>query len=161
MAIETFLRASPPSPEQNITIIRPPNFYGPGQSYQQGFGFIRTMLEHIHRGTAMQIWGDGETVRDFLYIDDMVSALNLLIDMPADNETYNVATGTGLSLNQVKDIVESVCNKKLNVIYRKKRQTDVNSIALDSSRFIKKTGWQPKITFEKGILLTWQWILRQ
>jgi UDP-glucose 4-epimerase len=161
MAIETFLRASPPSPEQNITIIRPPNFYGPGQSYQQGFGFIRTMLEHIHRGTTMQIWGDGETVRDFLYIDDMVSALNLLIDMPADNETYNVATGTGLSLNQVKDIVESVCNKKLNVIYRKKRQTDVNSIALDSSRFIKKTGWQPKITFEKGILLTWQWILRQ
>jgi UDP-glucose 4-epimerase len=161
IAIENFLRTSATPPEQNVTIIRPPNFYGPGQSYQQGFGVIRTMLENLHQGKTMEIWGDGETVRDFLYIDDMVRALNLLIDMPTDNETYNVATGTGLSLNQVKDIVESVCNKKLNVIYRKKRQTDVNSIALDSSRFIKKTGWQPKITFEKGILLTWEWILRQ
>ena len=122
---------------------------------------IRTMLEHVHRETTMESWGDGETVRDFLYIDDMVSALNLLIDMPADNETYNVASGTGLSLNQVREIVESVCKKKLNVIYRKKRRTDVNIIALDSSRFIKKTGWQPKISFEKGILLTWQWIRRQ
>jgi UDP-glucose 4-epimerase len=161
IAIEAFLRALPPSPEQNITIVRPPNFYGPGQSYQQGFGVIRTMLEHIHRGTTMEIWGDGETVRDFLYIDDMVSALNLLIDMPTDNDTYNIATGTGLKLNQVKDIVESVCGKKLNVIYRKKRKMDVNNIALDSSRFNKKTGWQPKIAFEKGILLTWQWIQRQ
>jgi UDP-glucose 4-epimerase len=161
IAIESFVRALATPPEQNVTIVRPPNFYGPGQSYQQGFGVIRTMLEHIHRGTTMEIWGDGETVRDFLYIDDMVSALNLLIDMPTDNDTYNIATGTGLNLNQVKDIVESVCGKKLNVIYRKKRKTDVNSIALDSSRFIKKTGWQPKIAFEKGILLTWQWIQRQ
>jgi UDP-glucose 4-epimerase len=161
IAIESFVRALATPPDQNVTIVRPPNFYGPGQSYQQGFGVIRTMLEHIHRGTTMEIWGDGETVRDFLYIDDMVSALNLLIDMPTDNDTYNIATGTGLNLNQVKDIVESVCGKKLNVIYRKKRKTDVNSIALDSSRFIKKTGWQPKIAFEKGILLTWQWIQGQ
>jgi UDP-glucose 4-epimerase len=161
IAIETFLRVLASPPEQNVTIIRPPNFYGPGQSYQQGFGVIRTMLEHIHRGTTMEIWGDGETVRDFLYIDDMVSALNLLIDMPTDNDTYNIASGTGLSLNQVKNIVEAVCKKKLNVKYRKKRQSDVNSIALDSSRFIKKTGWQSKITFEKGILLSWQWIQRQ
>lgn len=161
IAIETFLRVLATPPEQNVTLIRPPNFYGPGQSYLQSFGVIRTMLEHIHRGTTMEIWGDGETVRDFLYIDDMVSALNLLIDLPADNDTYNIATGNGLSLNQVKDIVEAVCKKKLKVHYRKKRQSDVNRIALDSSRFIKKTGWQPKVTFEKGILLTWQWVQRQ
>ncbi len=161
IAIETFLRVLATPPEQNVTLIRPPNFYGPGQSYLQSFGVIRTMLEHIHRGTTMEIWGDGETVRDFLYIDDMVSALNLLIDLPTDNDTYNIATGTGLSLNQVKDIVEAVCKKKLTVHYRNKRQSDVNRIALDSSRFIKKTGWQPKVTFEKGILLTWQWVQRQ
>lgn len=161
VAIETFLRVLATPPDQNVTLIRPPNFYGPGQSYQQGFGIIRTMLEHIHRGTKMEIWGDGEIVRDFLYIDDMVSALNLLIDMPTDNDTYNIASGKGHSLNQVKGIIETVCNKKLNVKYRKKRKSDVNSIALDSSRFVKETGWQPKITFEKGILLTWQWVQSQ
>jgi UDP-glucose 4-epimerase len=109
----------------------------------------------------MEIWGDGETVRDFLYIDDMARALNLLIEMPFDNDVYNIASGTGLSLNEVINIVEKVCKKKLNVRYRKKRRSDVNSIALDSSRFIRKTGWRPEMTLEKGILLTWQWIQRQ
>jgi UDP-glucose 4-epimerase len=161
IAIEAFFRVLATPPEQNVTLIRPPNFYGPGQSYQQGFGVIRTMLEHLHRGTTMEIWGDGETVRDFLYIDDMIRALALLIDMPFDNDTYNIATGTGLSLNEVIHTVEKVCKKKLKVRYRKKRRSDVKSIALDSSRFIEKTGWQPEITLEKGILLTWQWIQRQ
>jgi UDP-glucose 4-epimerase len=161
IAIEAFLRVSASAPGQNVTLIRPPNFYGPGQAYQKGFGVIRTILEHLYRGTTMEIWGDGETVRDFLYIDDMVSALNLLIDMPFDNGTYNIATGIGLSLNEVIKIVEKVCKKKLHVRYRKMRRSDVSSIALDSSRFIRKTGWQPKMTLEKGILLTWQWIQRQ
>jgi UDP-glucose 4-epimerase len=161
IAIEAFLRVMATPPDQNVTLIRPPNFYGPGQSYQQGFGVIRTMLEHLYRGTTMEIWGDGETVRDFLYIDDMARALNLLIEMPFDNDVYNIASGTGLSLNEVINIVEKVCKKKLNVRYRKKRRSDVNSIALDSSRFIRKTGWRPEMTLEKGILLTWQWIQRQ
>jgi UDP-glucose 4-epimerase len=161
IAIEAFLRVLASPPDQNVTLIRPPNFYGPGQTYQQGFGVIRTMLEHLYRGTTMEIWGDGETIRDFLYIDDMVSALNVLIDMPLDNETYNIATGTGLSLNKVIRVVEKVCKKKLAVRYREKRRSDVHSIALDSSRFIRKTGWQPNMTLEKGILQTWQWIQRQ
>lgn len=161
IAIEAFLRVLAAPPEQNVTLVRPPNFYGPGQSYQQGFGIIRTMLEHIHRGETMEIWGNGETVRDFLYIDDMVSALKLLIDMPTDNDTYNIASSKGHSLNQVKDIIEIVCNKKLNVKYRRKRKSDVNRIVLDSSRFAKKTGWQPKIALDKGILLTWRWVQGQ
>jgi UDP-glucose 4-epimerase len=161
IAIEAFLSVLATPPDQNVTLIRPPNFYGPGQSYQKGFGVIRAMLEHLYKGTTMEIWGDGETVRDFLYIDDMVRALNLLVDMPFDNDIYNIASGTGVSLNEVINIVEKVCKKKLNVRYRKKRRSDVNSIALHSSRFIRKTGWRPKMTLEKGILLTWQWIQRQ
>ena len=161
ITIESFLRVLASPPKKNITIVRPPNLYGPGQSFRQGFGVIRTMLEHILRGTTMEIWGDGETVRDFLYIDDIVNALNLLIDMPTNNDTYNIGTGIGLSLNQVKKIIENVCNKKMKVKYRVKRHSDVDSIVLNSSRFIKKTGWRPEMTFEKGIFFTWQWMLNK
>jgi len=77
------------------------------------------MLEQIHQGTTLEIRRDGETVRDFLYIDDMVSAMNLLIDMPTDDDTYNIATCTGLNLNQVKDIVEAMSNKSLKLIAAK------------------------------------------
>jgi UDP-glucose 4-epimerase len=161
VAIETFLRVLASPPGQNITIARPPNFYGPGQPYKRGFGVIRTILEHLYRGTTMEIWGNGETVRDYLYIDDMVSALNRMINMPQDNGTYNIASGRGLSLNQVIDIIETVCNRELDLKYRGKRKSDVDAIVLDSSRYIEKTGWLPKVSFEEGIERTWQWVQEQ
>jgi UDP-glucose 4-epimerase len=161
IALEYFLRVFEGAPQKNITIVRPPNVYGPGQSFRQGFGIIRTMLEHLRHGTKMEIWGDGETVRDFLYIEDMIRALILLIDMTDDNSTYNIGTGVGHSLNQIIQIVEEVCNRQLCIEYREKRKSDVNAVIIDSSRFMKKTGWQPEMTLEDGILKTWQWITGQ
>jgi len=158
VAIETFLRTFSTFPENMTTIVRPSNVYGPGQPLRSGFGVIRTMLEHVHRGTVMEIWGDGTTVRDFLYIDDMISALIRLIDLFMDNNTYNVGSGIGYSLKQLKAIIESVCGKKLAAIYRPSRKTDVKEIVLDSSRIIKKTKWYPAISLEQGIELTWKWL---
>ena len=158
VAIETFLRTFSNFPENTTTVVRPSNVYGPEQPIRSGFGVIRTMLEHIRKGTVMEIWGNGTSVRDFLYIDDMLSAMIQLINLPRDNNTYNVGSGIGYSLNQLKEIVESVCGKKLDVIYRPSRKTDVNTIVLDSSRLIKKTKWYPAVSLEQGIELTWKWL---
>lgn len=161
VAIETFLRTFSTFPEKSTTIVRPSNVYGPGQPLRSGFGVIRTMLEHVRRGTVMEIWGDGTSVRDFLYIDDMLAALIHLIDFPHDNNTYNVGSGIGYSLNQLKEIIESVCGKKLRAIYRPGRKIDVKAIVLDSSRLIKKTKWHPSVSLEQGIELTWKWLKHQ
>jgi len=158
VALETFLRTFSTLPEKNTTILRPSNVYGPGQPLRSGFGVIRTMLEHVLRGTVMEIWGDGTSVRDFLYIDDMLSALIRLIDFPHDNNTYNVGSGAGYSLNQLKEIIESVCGKKLSAIYRPSRKTDVKAIVLDSSLLSTKTKWHPTVSLEQGIELTWKWL---
>ena len=158
VALETFLRTFSTLPKKNTTIVRPSNVYGPGQSLRSGFGVIRTMLEHVRRGTVMEIWGDGTSVRDFLYIDDMISALICLIDFPDDNNTYNVGSGIGYSLNQLKEIIESVCGTGLPAVYRPSRKTDVKSIILDSSCLRKKTKWYPTVSLEEGIDLTWKWL---
>ena len=158
VALETFLRTFSTLPEKNTSIVRPSNVYGPGQSLRSGFGVIRTMLEHVRRGTVMEIWGDGTSVRDFLYIDDMLSALIRLIDFPNDNNTYNVGSGIGYSLNQLKEIIESVCGKKVPAIYRPSRKTDVKTIILDSSRLRNKTKWHPMVSLEEGVELTWKWL---
>jgi UDP-glucose 4-epimerase len=158
VALETFLRTFSNLPEKTTSIVRPSNVYGPGQSLRSGFGVIRTMLEHVRRGTVMEIWGDGTSVRDFLYIDDMLSALIRLIDFPNDNNTYNVGSGIGYSLNQLKEIIESVCGKKVPAIYRPSRKTDVKTIILDSSRLRNKTKWHPMVSLEEGVELTWKWL---
>jgi len=158
VALETFLRTFSTFPENTTTIVRPSNVYGPGQPLRSGFGVIRTMLEHVLRETVMEIWGDGTSVRDFLYIDDMISALIRLIDFPYDNNTYNVGSGIGYSLNQLKEIVESICGKKLSTIYRPTRKTDVKTIVLDSSFLSKATRWHSATPLEQGIELTWKWL---
>jgi UDP-glucose 4-epimerase len=161
VALETFLRTFSTLPEKNTTIVRPSNVYGPGQPLRSGFGVIRTMLEHVLRGTVMEIWGDGMSVRDFLYIDDMLSALIRLIDFPYDNNTYNVGSGIGYSLNQLKEIIETVSGKKLSAVYRPSRKSDVKTIVLDSSLLSKKTKWHPTVSLEQGIELTWKWLKNQ
>lgn len=161
VAIETFLRSFSTFPEKSTTIVRPSNVYGPGQPLRSGFGVIRTMLEHVRRGTVMEIWGDGTSIRDFLYIEDMLAALIRLIDFPHDNNTYNVGSGIGYSLKQLKEIIESVCGKKLHAIYRPGRKIDVKTIVLDSSRLIKNSKWHPTVSLEQGIEFTWKWLKRQ
>jgi UDP-glucose 4-epimerase len=158
IALEEFFRLASRPPAKTVSIVRPANVYGPGQPFKPGFGVIRTMLEHLLRGTVMEIWGGGDTVRDYLYIDDMVDALIRLIELPEDHSTYNIGSGIGLSLNEVARVIEEVSGRRLATRHRQKRRSDVNGIVLDSSRFCTRTLWQPKVSIEGGILATWQWL---
>jgi UDP-glucose 4-epimerase len=139
-----------------VTVLRPSNAYGPGQNLQQGFGLIRTMLEHARAGTTLEIWGDGENVRDYIYIDDVVQATLQLIWRPQDCGTYNLGCGVGYSINQVKDMVEKVCGARLNTVYRPSRGMDVRGVALDNSRLFGQLGWEAAVGLETGIELTWR-----
>lgn len=140
------------------TIFRPSNVYGPGQSMRHGFGLIRTMLEHARHGTAFEIWGDGENIRDFIYIDDIVEASIHLLKRPKDSGTYNLGSGIGYSINQVKDIVEAVCRMELKTIHRPARGIDVRSVVLDSSRLNARLGWEPSVGLGEGVARTWEWL---
>jgi len=141
-----------------VTILRPSNAYGPGQSLRAGFGLIRTLLEHAYRGTTLEIWGDGEQVRDYIYIDDIVEATVRLIARPTDSDTYNLGSGDGYSIKQVKDAVEAATGKKVGVNYRPARGGDVHRIVLDNRRMRDLLGWQPAVTLEDGIRRTWTWM---
>jgi UDP-glucose 4-epimerase len=159
IALENFLRVAARPPLRTVSIVRPSNVYGPRQPFRPGFGVVRAMLEHLDRGTTMEIWGSGETVRDYLFTDDMVDALSRLIDLPEDNGTYNVGSGVGLSLIQIARIIERVSGRALKIHYREKRRSDVNGIVLDHSLFSSRTHWHPKVSIEEGISATWQWLL--
>lgn len=141
-----------------VTILRPSNAYGPGQTIKSGFGLVRTLLEHARLGTAMEIWGDGENVRDFIYIDDIVEATLRLIRQPQDCGTYNLGSGMGYSINQVKDVVEQVCGRTLSTTYRPARGMDVRSVVLDNSRLNARLGWQPGVGLADGLARTWEWL---
>lgn len=141
-----------------VTILRPSNAYGPGQTLRHGFGLIRTMLECVRTGTLLEVWGDGENVRDFIYIDDIVEATLRLINLPQDSGTYNLGSGMGYSVNQVKGIVETQCGKELRAIYRPARGIDVRSVVLDDRRLAERLGWQAAVGLADGVARTWKWL---
>ena len=143
-----------------VTILRPSNAYGPGQTLKNGFGLVRTMLEHARAGTTLEVWGDGENIRDFIYIDDIVHATAEFINLPRDSGTYNLGSGAGFSINQVRSIVEAQCGKALHSIRRPARGIDVRSVVLDSSRLHARLGWRPAVGLEDGVARIWNWLQR-
>lgn len=155
IAIESFLSAFSVINQMNITILRPSNLYGPGQPFRPGFGLIRTMLNHIVTDRVMEIWGDGEVVRDYIYIDDIIDLVELMIHRPEICGTFNVGSCKGHSINQVIKIVEQTTETKLQIRYLPGRRVDIPKVIIDSSKLKKKIGWQPAIELETGILKTW------
>lgn len=141
-----------------VTILRPSNAYGPGQTMKSGFGLVRTMLEHLRIGTTMEIWGDGENIRDFIYIDDIVDATMGLLKLPQDSGTYNLGSGVGYSVNQVHAIVDAACGRQLQTSYRPARGMDVRSVVLDNTRLHARLGWQAAIGLRDGVARTWDWL---
>ncbi len=158
LTVESFMRAFGASSDRYVSVLRPSNIYGPNQPLRSGFGVIRSMLSHLQAGTVMEIWGEGNTVRDFLYIDDMVDACCRLIDTPDNNEIYNVGFGAGYSLNQLVEIVSRVCEHDLQIVYSPERQVDVKGIVLDASRLKNILGWHPRVSLDEGVLRTWKWL---
>jgi UDP-glucose 4-epimerase len=143
---------------QAVTILRPSNAYGPGQVLKSGFGLIRTMLEHVRHGTPLEVWGDGENVRDFIYIDDIVEACARLLVLPHDNGTYNLGSGEGHTINEVHDIVEQVTGIRLKTIHHPARGVDVKSVVLDTNRLEARLLWTPETSLDKGIHQMWDWL---
>ncbi|WP_341909238.1 NAD-dependent epimerase/dehydratase family protein [Polaromonas sp. YR568] len=144
-----------------VTILRPSNAYGPGQTLKGGFGLVRTLLECSRQDMPLEIWGDGENVRDFIYIGDVVEAAARLIGLPKDSGTYNLSSGNGYSVNQVRDMVQRVCGRRLATTYRPARSVDVRRVVLDNARSKARLGWQPAVALEAGIANTWSWLQGQ
>jgi UDP-glucose 4-epimerase len=142
----------------SVTILRPSNAYGPGQELRSGFGLIRTMLEHARMHSALEIWGDGQSVRDYIYVDDIVDATIQLMHISNDNGTYNLGSGRGYSVNQVKGMVESVCGEQVRSIYRPPRGVDVRAVVLDISRLCNRLNWKPKFGLSEGVTRTLDWL---
>ena len=155
VAIEAFLHAYQGQGGGAVTILRPSNVYGAGQAFRPGFGIIRTMLEHAIHGTTLDIWGDGEVVRDFIYVDDLVSACALLLQDGLPAGSFNLGYGQGYSINQVLYAIETTCDCTIKINYLPARQVDVKAIVLNTQRLQTKLSWSPSISLEQGVKMTW------
>lgn len=162
-AAEHFITAWSAQFATRATILRPSNLYGPGQTIRQGFGIIPTAFDALLNDTPLTIWGDGSTVRDYLYIDDFVQLCQAILarPMPAGTQVLNAASGQGLSLNQLLEHIATATAKRLQPHYQPGRSVDVSRIVLDPGRAERHYGWKTRTPILQGLRNTWKWYTGQ
>jgi len=159
-ALEKFIFAYSRQTGNTALILRPSNIYGPGQVYKQGFGIVPTIFNHQLLRKPLQVWGDGKTTRDYLYIDDFVDFCLLLLAKIASEGTgkiYNIGSGQGTTLIELVSMIEEITGQRIPRTFQPARTVDVRRIVLDNSRINRRFHWTPQNDLRKGLKKTWEW----
>ena len=136
-------------------IARVANPYGAGQNLSHGQGAVTTFIHRALTRQPITIWGDGEVVRDFIFIQDVAQFLVLLSAAPRNAEfIFNVGSGTGISLNSIVEILQTRLGVALEVTRSAVRPIDIPVSILSIERAERIIGWSPKVPFVEGVSRT-------
>jgi UDP-glucose 4-epimerase len=100
--------------------------------------------------STMEIWGNGEVIRDFVDVQDVASALRKLVENNITDRTFNVGSGEGNSLNELLSIIENIMEKNIKVVYKDKRSVDLDRMILNIDRIKNCIDFNPK-SLKQGI----------
>jgi len=139
-------------------IFRISNLYGPGQVPNAAQGIIANVISKLLSGKPVTVFGKGENVRDYVYVQDVVKAFILGIERGLKNDIFNIGTGKGHSIKDVIGIISRIMNVKPQFIYADKRPFDVEANVLDSGKFKSATGWEAETPIEDGINSAYRWV---
>ncbi len=146
-----------------VVIVRPGNAYGERQQPFKGQGFIATAIGCILKGIPIQIFGDGNTVRDYIHVSDVASGILAALESGVPGEAYNIGTGIGTSNLDILDGLEKLASPngyEVKREFKKARSVDVPYNVLDSSKLMNQTNWKPVISLEEGLTGVWENALR-
>ena len=115
-------------------IIRPSNPYGHGQNIYAKQGLVAVAIGKILEGKPVEVWGDGSSIRDYIYIDDLAVSVYQLIERNACNTTLNIGSGRGYSVNDVLAFLKIVSGIDYKIEYKNPRPVDVSNMVLDVTK---------------------------
>lgn len=99
------------------------------------------------------IYGDGSFTRDFVHVNDVVSAFELAIShiQKGNRQTYNIASGQKTTIHSIAEMMLEISEKKLDIIYKPEKQGDIPHSQADISKAKKELGYIPKINLRDGL----------
>jgi nucleoside-diphosphate-sugar epimerase len=141
------------------------NIFGPRQDPSSAYsGVLAKFSMQMLRGEQPTILGDGETSRDFTYIDNAVSANLLACSAPAAEcagRVFNCATGQRSTLNETFKALKELTSYKGNVKYGPERSGDIKHSLADITKAQKRLGYKVLVNFEDGLRRTVEWYKSQ
>jgi len=147
-------------------IARYHNVYGPYGTWDGGrekapAAICRKVADAVLSGTGrIEIWGDGQQTRSFMYIDDCVEGTLRLTASDVD-EPLNIGSSELVTINQLVDIVEGFEGVTLERDYKLDAPQGVRGRNSDNALIQEKLGWEPSIPLREGMRKTYDWIKQQ
>ena len=157
LCIENTIRTFNFQSKRNMLVARISNPYGPGQNYLKGVGFIDAALKRAIHGETIEVWGDGEVVRDYIYIDDVCRMLYDLVYYHGKYEVFNLSSNTGTSQNDVLNIIKEII-PEVDIKYTTARSVDAKKIILDNTRIMEQDTFE-LVHVKEGIRNYYNYIL--
>jgi GDP-L-fucose synthase len=144
----------------------PTNLYGPEDNFDLSSSHVLpALIRKFHDakqsgGKAVEIWGTGSPMREFLHVDDLADACVFLIENYSDDMHINVGTGVDLSIRELAEKVRDVVYPAAELQFDTSKPDGTPRKVLDVSR-LNNLGWSPTYTLDSGLASTYQWFLEQ
>lgn len=134
------------------TILRISNVYGSGQRTGRGQGVIAEWLSAINDGLPIKIYGSQLSSRDYLYVDDLVSAVATVVEYPRTG-IFNLGFGKSSTLSEIISILKECYENKLIIQELPSRITDRQQFGLNTALFQSTYSWKAKIDLKRGLTM--------
>ena len=147
-------------------VLRYHNVYGPEGTYDGGrekapAAICRKIANaKLKKEKIIDVWGDGNQTRSFMYIDDCVKGTKMVFNSNS-SEVYNLGSDEQVSINQMIDIIEDIADHKVQRNYQLDKPKGVRGRSSDNSKIYKDFEWSPSIKLYDGLKTTYKWIYDQ
>lgn len=135
----------------DYSIIRLANPYGPGQNASGTVGAITVFLDRVIKNDTITIYGDGGSIRDYIYIEDAIKGIINIANYNSEQKIFNLGSGLAVSLKEIIDKIESITKTEIKINFLPKRINDLEYSVLDISNYSKNFPEHIFISLENGI----------
>lgn len=156
-AAEPYLRAFHGLAGLDFTVLALGNVYGPRQSPHGEAGVVAIFGGALVGGQPTMIYGDGSSIRDYVYVDDVVQACVHFAGTPASGRRLNIASGVGTTVRDLHTQIAAALGRPDAPAFSAPRPGELHAITLDVTA-ARQVGWTPETPLPEGLARTLEWV---
>lgn len=150
----------------NFIVGIPANAFGPGDDFSEKDSHVVAALIHkmheakINDLKQVEIWGTGNPLREFIFIDDLADACLFVMENYDMQEPINLGSGMSFSIRELAETIREVVGYKNSIIYDASKPDGMPIKSLDNKK-IRDLGWSPQFSLREGLAATYNWYRKE
>lgn len=149
--------------QKDFVSLMPTNLYGSHDNFDLNTSHVLpAMIRKFHEAKlnsdAVQLWGSGTPMREFLHVDDMAQAVVYALENKLPEHLYNVGTGTDVTIKELAEVIQDIVGHQGEIVWDASKPDGTPRKLMDVSK-LKAQGWASNIDLVSGIQKTYQWFL--